>query len=73
MWIATTSTPFATSWRDVIWNYGRYQLEYRVRSPEDSPDTGWYLYGPEGRPFGQFIDRYLKVAKSEAERYISSV
>jgi hypothetical protein len=35
--------PYATSWRDTKWKSGQYELEFRVASPGDTPDTGWYL------------------------------
>ena len=35
--------PYATSWRDPKWKSGQYELEFRVASPGDTPDTGWYL------------------------------
>jgi hypothetical protein len=35
--------PYVTSWRDTKWKSGQYELEFRVASPGDTPDTGWYL------------------------------
>lgn len=58
------------SWRDVEWEKSGYKLEYRVRSPGDTPDTGWYLYGPNGSPFGAYMARVLTEAKQEAEQHI---
>jgi hypothetical protein len=58
------------SWRDVEWEKNGYTLEYRVRSPGDTPDTGWYLYGPSGSPFGAYMAKILADAKQEADQYI---
>jgi hypothetical protein len=68
----------AASWRETRWRPasllegdrdGEYELEYRVASPGDTPDTGWYLYG--GGIFGRYMDRRLDEALAEADRWIS--
>lgn len=41
--------------------------ELQQRSGED--DFGWYLYGPDGSPFGQFLCRRLGPAKLIAQDY----
>ena len=69
---------FARSWRDVRWQLesllpddypGDWELEWRVRSPGDTADTGWHLYG-DGI-FGEFLSRKLTDALAEADRWIS--
>lgn len=76
-WVPVTETD-AASWRETRWRPaallegdlpGDYELEYRVASPEDTPDTGWYLYG--GGIFGRWMDRRLDDALAEAHRWIS--
>jgi hypothetical protein len=47
---------------------GEYELEYRVASPGDTPDTGWYLYG--GGLFGEYMVRRLDEAITEAGAWI---
>jgi hypothetical protein len=70
--------PSGVSWREGKWRPaallegdrpGEYELEYRVASPEDTPDTGWYLYG--GGIFGRYMDRRLGGAIAEARHWIS--
>jgi hypothetical protein len=70
--------PSGASWREGKWRPaallegdrpGEYELEYRVASPEDTPDTGWYLYG--GGIFGRYMDRRLGGAIAEARHWIS--
>lgn len=61
--------PYATSWRDIKWKCGQYELEFRVYSPGDTPDTGWYLYG--GGVFGTFMARTLDEAIGEAGQVIA--
>jgi hypothetical protein len=51
---------------------GRWELELRTWSPEDGSDTGWHLYGPEGQPFGLFMDRLLVDALEGATSYVFS-
>jgi hypothetical protein len=68
-----TSSEHHRSWRDIEWNKDGYTLEYRVRSPGDTPDTGWYLYGPNGMPFGEYMADILTDAKKKADRYIGTV
>lgn len=74
-------TDYATSWRDIRWFWRgpdsghdwitrTYQLEYRVYSPGDTPDTGWYLYGPDGSPFGEYMSLKLAEAMIMAREYI---
>jgi hypothetical protein len=69
--------PHAKSWRDVKWRPegllegdrpGEYELEYRVASPGDTADTGWYLYG--GGLFGEYMARRLEEAIAEAGAWI---
>jgi hypothetical protein len=69
--------PDASSWRDLKWHAARltsdrdgdFELEYRVHSPGDTPDTGWYLYG--GGIFGKYMARKLADAITEAGAWIS--
>lgn len=66
------NTEFTRRWREVVWCRDGYQLEYRKCSPGDTPDTGWYLYGPNGVPFGVYMGRLLAEAKAEGSKYIRS-
>jgi hypothetical protein len=63
------AAPYATSWRDTRWKSGEYELEFRVYSPGDTPDTGWYLYGVG--VFGEFMARKLDEAITEAGQAIA--
>jgi len=58
------------NWRDKTWRRDGYELEYRRRAPGDTPDTGWYLYGPNGSPFGKWMERTIAGAQAEADKYI---
>lgn len=58
--------------RRAVWQRDGYQLEYRVRSPGDTPDTGWYLFGPNGFPFGEYMGRTIATAFSEANSYLKA-
>lgn len=48
----------------------RWELQRRFGKGED---LGWYLYGPEGSPFGAYLGRWLGPAKAIAEDYIHDV
>jgi hypothetical protein len=63
------AAPYATSWRDTRWRNGQYELEFRVYSPGDTPDTGWYLYGDS--VFGALMSRKLDEAIGEAGKVIA--
>lgn len=47
-----------------------YEVEKRYRSPGDTPDTGWYLFGPDGHPFGQWMARLVDEALDAASEYV---
>jgi hypothetical protein len=61
----------ARSWHSVSWytdaDGGTYELEYRWGRDDDS---GWYLFGPHGRPFGKHLSRRIADAKRDAEQVI---
>lgn len=70
---------FPMSWRDTRWatvalasdhQPGEpYELEYRIASPGDTPDTGWYLFG--GGIFGQYMEHTLAEAITAAGEWVS--
>ncbi|MFD8386167.1 hypothetical protein ACFV2X_48005 [Streptomyces sp. NPDC059679] len=52
---------------------GWWQLRYAKRSDTGGyPDTGWYLYGPLGTTFGEYMARRKVDACTEADRYIAA-
>lgn len=46
---------------------GAERWELERRSGDD--DFGWYLFGPNGSPFGEFLGRRLAGAKAIAQDY----
>jgi hypothetical protein len=59
------------SWREIRWQAeklatdreGDFELEYRVASPGDTPDTGWYLYGTSASSWrASWLTQSLKLA-----------
>jgi hypothetical protein len=68
--------PAGETWRNVPWKHmpvnfpGTWEVEYRVYSPGDTPDTGWYLYGPDGSPFGKWLAPTIRDALRVATDYI---
>jgi hypothetical protein len=47
---------------------GVYKLNY-LTNREDIR-RGWYLFGPDGQPFGTYMALTVHAAKEEADRYI---
>jgi hypothetical protein len=71
LWLRFSDAP-ARSWRQAEWRACGYAVQYRIESPGDTPLTGWYLYGPDGYPFGEYLSRRLATALDVAADWITS-
>jgi hypothetical protein len=66
-WVRDADAKRLWRWRDGWWELG-----HRRRNPKDGyHDTGWYLWGPVGSHYGEWVDRHKDQAMAEAERLIT--